>query len=43
MKEFKTLIIATHRKCISTMLQCMHLCIYIVYMQGVNKKNLDME
>ena len=24
--------------CISIMLQCMHLCIYIVYAQGVDQK-----
>ena len=28
---------AEYRICISTVLQCMHLCIYIVYVQGVDQ------
>ena len=35
MKAFRILIITAHRLCIRTVLQCMHLCIYIVYVQGV--------
>ena len=38
MKKIRILIIAAHRMCISTVLQCMHLCIYIVYVQGVVQK-----
>ena len=36
MKEFRILIIASHRMCISAMLQCMHLCIYFVYVKDVD-------
>ena len=43
MKTFRILIITAHRMCISTMLQCMHLCIYIVHLQGVDNTLLDME
>ena len=35
MKKFSILIITAHRMCITTMLQCMHLSIYIVHVQGV--------
>ena len=38
MKKFRILIITSRRMCISTMLQCMQLCIYIVHMQGVDQK-----
>ena len=30
-------IITAHRMCISTMLECMHLCFYIVHVQSVDK------
>ena len=29
---------AEHRICISAVLQCMHLCVKIVYVQGVDQK-----
>ena len=38
MKKFSILIITAPRMCVSTMLQCMHLCIYIVHVQGVVQK-----
>ena len=38
MKKNRILIVTAHRMRISTMLQCMHLCIYIVHLQGVDKK-----
>ena len=44
MKKFRILKITEHRMCISTMLQCIHLCVYIVHVQGVDQKYfLDME
>ena len=38
LRKCKISIITAHRMCISTMLQCMHLCIYIVHVQGVDQK-----
>ena len=38
-KKIRILIITAHRMCIITMLECMHLCIYIVHVQGVDKKH----
>ena len=35
---FRILIITAHRVCISTMLQCMPLCVYIVHGEGVDQK-----
>ena len=37
MKDFRILVIAEHRLCISTLLHCTQLCIYIVYVQGADK------
>ena len=35
---YRILIFTAHRMCISTMLQCMHLWIYIVHVHGVDQK-----
>ena len=38
MKFFRILIINAHRMSISNMLQCMHLCIFILHVPGVDQK-----
>ena len=43
MKNIRILIITAHRRCISTMRQCMYLCIYIVHVQGVDQNNFGHE
>ena len=38
MKEFRIVIIAAHRMCISIMLQCMHLCMCKVLIKNIWNK-----
>ena len=37
MKKFRILIITAYRMCISNILQCIHLCTYILHVQGVDQ------